>query len=133
MLISKPKAFRFDGAIFSGTISGTIVVVTVVVGTVVVGTVVVGTVVVGTVVVGSVSAALSSLGPDEFRTERPVRRHQARPGNLAAAEHSVAGRHRERHLLAKLPAFECCVRSLLVLSDVKNGKHVTLSHSDNAN
>ena len=103
MLISKPKAFRFDGAIFSGTISGTIVVVTVVVGTVVVGT----------VVVGSVSAALSSLGPDEFRTERPVRRHQARPGNLAAAEHSVAGRHRERHLLAKLPAFECCVRSLL--------------------
>ena len=98
MLISKPKAFRFDGAIFSGTI-------------------VVGTVVVGTVVVGSVSAALSSLGPDEFRTERPVRRHQARPGNLAAAEHSVAGRHRgrhrERHLLAKLPAFECCVRPLL--------------------
>ena len=96
MLISKPKAFRFDGAIFSGTISGTIVVVT--------------------DVVGSVSAALSSLGPDEFRTERPVR-HQARPGNLTAAEHSVAGRHRgrhrERHLLAKLPAFECCVRSLL--------------------
>ena len=92
MLISKPKAFRFDGAIFSGTISGTIVV--------------------GTVVVGSVSAALSSLGPDEFRTERPVR-HQARPGNLTAAEHSVAGRHRERHLLAKLPAFECCVRPLL--------------------
>ena len=92
MLISKPRAFRFDGAIFSGTISGTIVVVT--------------------DVVGSVSAALSSLGPDEFRTERPVR-HQARPGNLAAAEHSVAGRHRERHLLAKLPAFECCVRSLL--------------------
>jgi hypothetical protein len=101
MLISKPKAFRFDGAIFSGTISGTIVVVTDVVGT---------------VVVGSVSAALSSLGPDEFRTERPVR-HQARPGNLTAAEHSVAGRHRgrhrERHLLAKLPAFECCVRPLL--------------------
>ena len=92
MLISKPKAFRFDGAIFSGTISGTIVVVT--------------------DVVGSVSAALSSLGPDEFRTERPVR-HQARPGNLTAAEHSVAGRHRERHLLAKLPAFECCVRPLL--------------------
>ena len=96
MLISKPKAFRFDGAIFSGTISGTIVVVT--------------------DVVGSVSAALSSLGPDEFRTERPVR-HQARPGNLTAAEHSVAGRHRgrhrERHLLAKLPAFECCIRSLL--------------------
>jgi len=97
MLISKPKAFRFDGAIFSGTISGTIVVVTDVVGA---------------VVVGSVSAALSSLGPDEFRTERPVR-HQARPGNLTAAEHSVAGRHRERHLLAKLPAFECCVRPLL--------------------
>ena len=118
MLISKPKAFRFDGAIFSGTISSTIVV---------------ATVVVGTVVVGSVSAALSSLGPDEFRTERPVRRHQARPGNLAPAEHSVAGRHRERHLLAKLPAFACCVRSLLVLADVKNGKHVTLSHSDNAN
>jgi hypothetical protein len=68
MLISKPKAFRFDGAIFSGTISGTIVVVTVVVGT---------------VVVGSVSAALSSLGPDEFRTERPVR-HQARHGRATS-------------------------------------------------
>ena len=94
MLISKPKAFRFDGAIFSGTISSTIVV---------------ATVVVGTVVVGSVSAALSSLGPDEFRTERPVR-HQARPGNLTAAEHSVAGRHRIVNAI--------CLQSSLHLSAV---------------
>ena len=69
MLIVKPKAFGFDGAISSGTsVSGAIVT--------------------GAIVSGTVSTALSSLGPD-FQTERPP---PSTAGHLTAAEHSVAGR-----------------------------------------
>ena len=68
MLIVKPKAFGFDGAISSGTsVSGAIVT--------------------GAIVSGTVSTALSSLGPD-FQTERPP---PSTAGHLTA-EHSVAGR-----------------------------------------
>ena len=69
MLIVKPKAFGFDGAISSGTsVSGAIVT--------------------GAIVSGTVSTALSGLGPD-FQTERPP---PSTAGHLTAAEHSVAGR-----------------------------------------
>ena len=69
MLIVKPKAFGFDGAISSSTsVSGAIVT--------------------GAIVSGTVSTALSSLGLD-FQTERPP---PSTAGHLTAAEHSVAGR-----------------------------------------
>ena len=74
MLIVRPKAFGFDGAISSGTsVSGAIVT---------------GAIVSGAIVSGTVFTALSSLGPD-FQTERPP---PSTAGHLTAAEHSVADR-----------------------------------------
>ena len=93
MLIVKPKAFGFDGEISSGTsVSGAIVS---------------GAIVSGTFVVGTLFTPL----PASARTSSnraPATKHGRAPHRRRAL---VAGCVPEHHLLAGIPALECCVRS----------------------